>query len=153
MELLRNIYDASVTAVLGVMAYYDRKERRIPNVLSVQLLLMKIARLFLLCFLSDPAFFEEVTDSLFGILFFGVIGWVMYLFLNKTTGAGDFKLLIVSGFALGFSRAVSVSAICLLITLILFAIRRSKKEKTKKTAFAPIVFLAFACQCLFEIAL
>jgi len=150
MGFAQNIYCVLVFTVLSAIAYYDLKERRIPNRLLVLLLLMKTGYLFLSFFLQNSIFIKELLYSIFGVLFFALISLAVYIFLSKTTGAGDFKLLISIGFVLGFLDAVSFSIICLIITMAIFLVHLLTKNKWQKLPMAPIVLLAFACWCFLK---
>lgn len=151
MDFVQNLYCALVFIVLSIITYYDLKERRIPNGLLVFLLLMKTGYLVLSFLLQKSIFVKEFLYSIFGILFFAVISLAAYAFLSRTTGAGDFKLLISLGFVLGFFDAATLSVICLMITMLVFLIHLFiKKKKWKKLTMAPVVLLAFSFLYLFK---
>lgn len=150
MGFVQNIYCVLVFTVLSAIAYYDLKERRIPNRLLVLLLLMKTGYLFLSFFLQNSIFIKELLYSIFGVLFFALISLAVYTFLSKTTGAGDFKLLISIGFVLGFFDAVSLSMVCLTIAALVSFFHLFINNKWEKLPMAPIVLFAFACWYLLK---
>lgn len=152
MDLLRLIYGFIIFVVLSTITYYDLRERRIPNSLLVIMLLIKGGYLFLSFFLKKTIFAKELFNSIFGFSFFVVIGLVMYIFLCNITGAGDFKLLIVLGFVLGFFDAIAVVMICLVISFFILLknfLLRNKCEN--KLPMAPIILSAVISLCLFKI--
>ena len=123
---------------MTAIAYVDRKEERIPNVLLLVLLAGYPLRLF-----SVP-----VGESLLGALFGGGIFLAAYALSRGKIGMGDCKLMAVLGLYLGQARVAGVMLLSLLLAavfgIVMIALRRMNRKS--RLPFAPFVLAALLLQ-------
>ena len=143
---LSEIVFVLVTAIVLVwIAKKDLKERKIPNLLLVVLLLVKSGYLLALFFLSRAVFLKSLLDSCLGFFIFAVLCFLLYVFLHRNMGAGDFKLLIVLAFVVGLFDAVLLALILLVLALVCLLWMRIKGTTRTRIPMAPLATVAFVC--------
>lgn len=112
----------------------DIKEKRIPNKLLGILLLCAIGAGMLF---DDPSWMERIAGGILVSAFLLLIIWIK----PGTLGAGDVKLMAVSGLLLGLKKnlAAFVFAVLLAGIYCLVSIVGKKIEKTSVIAFGPFL--------------
>ncbi|MBQ7038991.1 MAG: prepilin peptidase [Clostridia bacterium] len=121
------------TFILFISAVFDMKNRKIPNVLIILLLLTGVLSIKL---------HGELSLKLLGLLFPSVLLLIPYHF-NKT-GAGDIKLFAATGLILGLYLNIIVFVISLVLALVYSILCMVfKKSGPTSLPFAPFVSIAF----------
>lgn len=134
IHFMENIVIAVWVSILGIIAYIDTKELRIPN------------KLVLLLLLWYPMMLSNLSwkDSIIGGLMGGGVFLMAALLWRGKVGMGDVKLMGMVGLYIGKEAIVS----CMIVSLFLAAmfgmtmVLKKKIDKTMGIPFAPFVFLA-----------
>lgn len=136
MDLIYTLEALCCFCVLLTVAFIDYKSRRIPNRLLCLLLFLRVAFLGYLFAVSSENALSCLWDSLGTLLIAIVATALLYPLLNKKTGAGDFKLLLVCGFC--FGSDVYLYSLCITcLMLMVFVVIRVVKKQSKSIPFAP----------------
>lgn len=129
--------------VLGFASYTDIKSRRIPNKLSLCMLLLALINMSVNIFYNDARqiTFTTLLGGVLSLIFVGI----PYI-ANKSLGAGDLKLSITSGLFLGYRSTLSTLFIafltCAIFSIILYVMNKfGKNFKLDAIPFAPFLFL------------
>ena len=129
---------------LSIAAAYDIKDRLIPNLIPILLLVIRI--LLLLC---DVFFNEDViphlVSSVGGFIFSLALFAIAAKVTNGGIGSGDIKLISALGFACGLGFVLSVSVIALLVCAFVGGLLLLTKKLDRKTPlpFAPFIWCGF----------
>ena len=144
------------TATLGA-AIVDFKLKKIPNIISLILIIAGIIMIILQSFfIENPVLY--LISSIFGCFISFCILSVAGKFSKGGIGAGDIKLISAIGLTVGvqvvFVSMVTALILCL-IAMIYFEFKRKyiikstdKGIKKNKMAFAPFLYLGFVLTVL-----
>ena len=131
---METIATAVWLSILGIIAYIDMKELRIPNKLLLLLLLLYPLML------SNRSW----VDSMIGGFMGGGVFLLAALLWPGKVGLGDVKMMAIIGLYMGKETIME----CIIVSLFLAALfgmtmlLRKKIDKTMGIPFAPFVFLA-----------
>ena len=114
-----------------VIAVYDWRFRRIPNILV--LLYVAVRILFLIIKFNYIIFIESLIGMAFAFLIF-----LIPKLLKMTIGWGDIKYSAAIGFALGFPNYVCSMIICLICSVIYLLFRKYAMKKDIKEYPLPL---------------
>lgn len=124
-------------------AFIDIKARLIPNKLILLSLLLVILKIIFSIFYKTFNITIFLGGFSLALLFIGI----PYL-INQSIGAGDLKLVCLSGAFLGLQGAFTylcssfISCACFALILNLYCLIR-KKPRAKTLPFAPFLFIGF----------
>lgn len=126
---------------LPVLAWIDKKEKKLPNqILGVLALIRCVILVGEIA--SYTALWEEfLAHAFLGAAFSFVLMMAAYYISKKAIGMGDVKLLAIMGFYLGFSLNYTVLFVSLLFAAAyaVWNMLRKKLEAKDEIAFAPFV--------------
>lgn len=127
--------------VLGVASYTDIKSRRIPNKLSIIMLLLSIINVTANIIAGDVKH-TLVSTAIGGLLSLILVG-IPYI-ANKSLGAGDLKLSVAAGLFFGYKNTLSMLFIaffiCAIFSVILFVMnKKGRNFKLDSIPFAPFL--------------
>ncbi len=137
------IFYSMIISILIVVSLIDYYHQIIPDLLVIIILISTIVHKTALYLIYEVPF--ELLNSVFGLLFGGVLFLIIALVSKGGMGGGDIKLISVLGFIFGFKRTILnillsfiIGAFCS-IFLLLF------KVKGRKDAipFGPFINIAF----------
>jgi len=117
---------------LIIASYFDIKERRIPNILNITFL---IIRLLLIPFIGIGK--EHLLGAIFSFLIFFIPSFIT---LHKM--AGDIKMAFVVGLYLSIQPVILLVGVSLFFCIIYIIIRSFKKKKSESIAYAPFFLLS-----------
>ena len=139
MKLLSAYIGASFAAII------DYKTMRIPNIIPVSLITIRIF-MFLPEFFFDHNILTYLRNSLIGML----ISLCFLLIVSKISrdgiGGGDIKLISAIGFLCGATVAFSTIVLSLILCSLIggFLILTKKKSPKDKIAFGPFIAAGYA---------
>lgn len=127
--------------ILGVASLTDIKSRRIPNKLSIFMLLLSIINATANIIVGD-ARQTIISTAIGGLLSFILVG-LPYV-VNKSLGAGDLKISVTAGLFLGYKSTLSMLFIaffiCAIFSVILFVMnKKGRNFKLDSIPFAPFL--------------
>lgn len=132
-QVNRQLY-GSVSIILLLIARADIKEKRIPN---------RLLGILLLCAAADGIWFQEPTwgERIAGSILVSSVLFLAVWITPGSFGAGDIKLMAVSGILLGVRKNIAafIFAVVLAGIYCIVAIALKKKEKTSVIAFGPFL--------------
>lgn len=142
-----------ILLVLSSVAVLDFQTRKIPNVLSLVLIISRIV------FLPFEYIFEKENFTL--LIISSVIGlfatFIVLLLLSKLTkdgfGMGDVKILSSIGFMGGISSIIVTMLFSTILGAVIgiFLILVKKKNKKDTVPFGPLIFLGFSISIFLSI--
>ena len=127
--------------ILGVASFTDIKSRRIPNKLSIFMLLLSIINVTANIIVGNTRQ-TIVSTAIGGLLSFILVG-LPYV-VNKSLGAGDFKISVAAGLFFGYKSTLSMLFIaffiCAIFSVILFVMnKKGRNFKLDSIPFAPFL--------------
>ena len=125
--------NALAFALLCIVAVWDIRHKKIPNILIVIVLMMGVVRIFIL---------KDYVPCVIGIAFPSAVLFALRIHSSAAIGFGDIKLVMAVGFFYGYLRAGIIVMISLTALCIYALIRRKKRTDTASVCFGP--FLAGA---------
>lgn len=134
----------------AVICCSDIRRRIIPNKLLAVLMLLRV--LFLGCgfFFSAQEATESLISSLAALLLTGAATALLYPVLRLTTGAGDFKLLMVCAFCLGLRLYLPALLAVLPVLAVVLAVQKKRKQVTS-VPFTPYLCTAMLGAMVFSL--
>lgn len=126
---------------LPVLAWIDKKEKKIPNRILGILTLIRCVILTVEIISYTSMWGEFLTHAIWGGTFSFVLMIAAYYISKKAVGMGDVKLFTVMGFYLGFSLNYTVLFVSLLLAALYAVWNMLRKKLTAKDeiAFGPFV--------------
>ena len=141
--LLDNLKLITLLALLFTAANVDAKEQRIPNVLILAGLALRVAFWVAELIVVPNQFLAIVMDNLTACLMVGLFFLVGVLLIRGGLGMGDIKLMLVMCLFQGF-YGVASALFCSLFVAFIYAVVvliTKKKSKSDAVAFAPAILL------------
>jgi len=139
--MLQGLATLSLLGICLIAAWTDWQSRRIPNALI--LFSLKLLGIIIIGELISSRSLENFLERLAAGMLFMFMHWILYCSGNM--GAGDVKLALVIGLALGCSQLIVY--LCyygiVLALVSLFLILRYKKLRHKSIPLAPIMSGAY----------
>jgi len=135
-NLIQTIECMMVFTICLSLSAVDFEIKKIPNVLLLSLILLKVVMLIIVK--------ENVETSIFGF-FFAFVVFVFPAKFGKSIGAGDIKLAMVIGFYLGvwgFIHVMAIMGICLFFYWAYLYITRKGNLQTS-VALGPYISIGF----------
>lgn len=145
-ETLDRLQYSAVYTLCIAIAAVDFTVRKIPNILVLALIALKV--LFLILGFTGNA----LTDSLIGFATAAVV-FTIPSFFKLSVGAGDIKLGAVTGLYLGlysFLQAMVIMAVLMTLYGVIRLIRKTGNLKSK-TAMGPYIALGLFVTALFPV--
>ncbi len=151
-----NIYIIKILIILLVLssvAVLDFQTRKIPNVLSLVLIVSRIVFLPFEYIFEKENFTMLVISSVIGLL----VTFIVLLFLTKLTkngfGMGDVKIFSSIGFIGGISSVIATMLFSTILGALIgiFLILVKKKSKKDTVPFGPLIFLGFSISIFLSI--
>lgn len=129
----------AVWVILLAVSYVDSREKRIPN---------RLLAVFFLCAVAAGQMSNDLswTERILGSIPVSVLLLIVTGIRQGAFGAGDVKLMAVSGFFLGVRRnlAAFVFAVAFAGIYCMICIAGKRKEKTETIAFGPFLCAGIA---------
>lgn len=124
--------------ILSLITYADIKERRIPNVLLLLSIMVKLVGTLL----QDEAQLYEILGIFGNALAVSLPLWLLVALMDrilgkKTMGGGDIKLVFVTGMYLGWEQNLLMLFVAGIIALSYVLVR-----KEKEIPFGPAIAIA-----------
>lgn len=131
--------------ILGVLAYIDMKERKIPNVLLLSAAAVRILLFLLKEGLQVTGFLALLGNGLAISLPLWMLTMLMDWWLKKKTmGGGDIKLIFITGLYLGWEMNLIMLLMAGIFALVFCAVR-----KERELPFGPAIALSTVCIIIF----
>lgn len=141
--LLHNLKMITLLSLLFTAANVDAKEQRIPNVLILTGLVLRVGFWVAELFAAPDQFLAIVKDDLMACVMVALFFLVGILLIRGGLGMGDIKLILVMCLFQGF-YGVASALFCALFVAFVYAIVvliTKKKSKKDAVAFAPAILL------------
>ena len=123
-----------LSAFLVHLTHLDIKFRRIPNNIIIPLLLIG---LFFLPFSQKP------ISCLVGLVFLGIIMFLLNIYLNHFIGGGDIKLIMCIGVFTGISASIFIIVIASILCLLWALCNKFSYFSTTTLPFCPFLTFSF----------
>jgi leader peptidase (prepilin peptidase) / N-methyltransferase len=135
--LAANVVTVALTITLGAIAVIDHRTLRIPDVLSIPLI---IGGLLISYGMSALPFRDHLIGAIVGFSVLWAIGeWFFRRFKTEGLGIGDAKLFAASGAWLGWQ---ALPTVLLIATLCALAFTIATRASGRQIAFGPWLALA-----------
>ena len=142
-SILKVIRYLILLAVLGIIAWIDQHERRIPNRILLILLWIRIVLLIMEWILIPSMGMPLLISSLLGLLLGGGMFLLAHFITRGGVGMGDVKLFAVIGTYVGGGSIMALVFLTALVSAfysIVMLIRKKIKLK-EEIPFAPFVLI------------
>lgn len=127
------------------LSYIDIKERIVPGRILKWMILFRILVLAAEMFFYSDIRIELALSALGGFFMGGLLMLIAYLLSRKGIGAGDVKLIAVTGAYMGSSNIYAVIIVSLLIASFYGIIGMALKKIKLKDEVSFVPFVATAC--------
>lgn len=142
-DVLCNVQNQLFWCIVLLIAAIDFKVKKIPNLLSLSLFVIRVLFILVTVMGNVYEFKEIVVPSLIGLVSGALFMGVCYFFARGGVGAGDLKLYAVLGFCYGLVGLVAIMLYSLLASVFVgVGLLISKKAKFK-TAIPMAPFIIF----------
>ena len=111
--------DFIIPPILLLIAYFDFKDRRIPNILVAPLYLLLMLRFY---FVSESIYYVSRLFTVFAVISMSILIFIScFLFIRRgrVLGAGDVKLLVILPLFFVFQTTVFILFLLILQALLL----------------------------------
>ena len=141
--LLQNLKLITLLAILFTAANVDAKEKRIPNVLILTGLVLRVAFWIAELICAPDRFLSVVKNDLLACLLVVAFFVIGVLLVKGGLGMGDIKLMLIMCLFQGFYGVVSALFFSLFMSFLYVILVLIAKKKTRKdsVAFAPAILL------------
>ncbi|MFK4786059.1 prepilin peptidase [Fusobacterium sp. MFO224] len=143
---MEKIIDLIFVIDLVVISFIDCKIYRIPNILNLWILFLKIIKIVFFGYSFESSI---IGMGVYPIILLIIYGYISDYYKKELIGFGDIKLVSSIGFYVGYISLGQVITYYNIISLvgitlyyIIFKISKIKKIREAKLPFAPIVSLS-----------
>lgn len=143
IRVLNNVQNQIYWCIVFLIAAIDFKVKKIPNLLVLTLLLLRIMYVVVALVAGVQGWKEILIPSLVGFLCAIVFMGICYFFARGGVGAGDLKLYAVLGFCYGLVGLVAIMLYSLLASVIVGISLLVTKKAKLKTAIPMAPFIIF----------
>jgi len=143
------LFYCTIVSFLIVISFIDYYYQIIPDILIVIILVWAVLYNTILLFVYEVPF--NLLDSIFGLLFGGILFLIIALISKGGMGGGDIKLISVLGFILGFKKVILNIFLSFMIGAIssIFLLIFKIKGIGDAIPFGPFINIAFTITLLF----
>lgn len=120
----------------------DARQRKLPNRILAIMFAVRTAFLAVECIAAKEYWMELILSALIGMAFIGIFFFIVWVLSRKGLGAGDVKLMAVLGYWVGFSVAIGIILIALILTVVVGLVQVARKKMSLRDALPMGPFLA-----------